>query len=91
MTTQGNTDYREVASTIEILNKDVVSRDGEYIFDNQSIHRLAHEYYEGNYNTEYKSELSPQVANILHDKLSKKHNIQNDIERHSSNRRICFQ
>ena len=71
MTIQENTDYREVVSTIDILNKDIVSDKDKYFYHGQSIHRLAFEYYEQNHNKEYKSELSPQVADIFNDKSSK--------------------
>ena len=71
MTIQENTDYKEVVSTIDILNKDIVSDKDTYFYHGQSIHILAFEYYERNYNKEYKSELSPQVADIFNDKSSK--------------------
>ena len=41
------------------------------IYHGQSIHRLAFEYYDRNYNKEYKSEMSPQVADIFNGKSSK--------------------
>ena len=62
---QENKDYREGASTIETLNKDIVADDEKYIYHGKSIHRLAFEYYDRNYNKEYKSEMSPQVATIF--------------------------
>ena len=65
MTIQENTDYREVASTIETLNRNIVSDEDKYIHHGRSIHRLAFEYYERNYNKEYKSEMSPQIADIF--------------------------
>jgi len=68
MTIQENTGYIAVASTIQKLNSNTTE---EYIYHGQSIHRLAHEYYERNHNKNYKSQLSPQVANVFNDKLSK--------------------
>ena len=58
------------ANLIEIqkLNSNTTE---EYIYHGQSIHRLAHEYYERNHNKNYKSQLSPQVANVFNNKLSK--------------------
>ena len=75
ITIQENTDYREVASTIETLNKNINPEDNKYIYHGQTIHRLAHEYYERNFNKDYVSEMSPQVSNIFNDKLAKKHSI----------------
>ena len=42
MTIQENTDYREVASTIETLNQDIILDKDKYIYHGQTIHRLAH-------------------------------------------------
>ena len=70
MTMQENVDYREVVATIDTLNKDVVSDGDKYFYHGQTIHRLAYEYYERNHNQEYKSEMSPQVADIFNDKSS---------------------
>lgn len=41
MTIQENTDYKEVVSTIDILNTDIVSDKDKYFYHGQSIHRLA--------------------------------------------------
>ena len=71
MTIQENTDYRETASTIETLNKYIVLDEEGYFCHGQSILRLAFEYYERNYNKEYKSELSPQIADIFNGTSSK--------------------
>ena len=68
MTIQENTDYRAVESTIQKLNSDTTE---EYVYHGQSIHRLAHEYYERNHNKKYQFQLSPQVAHVFNDKLSK--------------------
>ena len=73
MTIQANTYYKEVASTIETLNKDIVLGEDTYTYHGQSIHRLAFEYYERNYSKEYKSELSPQIADIFNGTSSKTH------------------
>jgi len=67
VTIQENTDYKAVASTIERLNSSTTE---EYVYHGQSIHRLAHEYYERNHDKDYQSQLSPQVADIFNDKLS---------------------
>jgi len=68
LTIQENTDYRAVESTIKKLNSNTTE---EYIYHGQSIHRLAHEYYERNHDKNYQSQLSPQVAHVFNDKLSK--------------------
>jgi hypothetical protein len=69
MTIQENTSYYDVASTIQTLNSNNPAT--PYIYHGQTIHRLAHEYYEINYNNDYKSEMSPQIANIFDDTLSR--------------------
>ena len=71
ITIQENTDYKEVASTIERLNLTITSETEQYIYHGQSIHRLAYEYYERNHNKEFKSQLSPQVAEIFNGNSSK--------------------
>ena len=71
MTIQENINYREVVSTIERLNSTITSDAERYIYHGQPIHRLAHEYYERNYNKDFKSQLSPQVADIFNDYSSK--------------------
>ena len=71
ITIQENTDYREVVSTIETLNKNISIEDDKYIYHGQTIHRLAHEYYERNFSKNYISEMSPQVSNVFNDKLAK--------------------
>ena len=38
----------------------------EYSHHGQSIHRLAHEYYERNYNTDYTSQMTPQISEVLY-------------------------
>ena len=68
LTIQENTDYRAVEPTIKKLNSNTTE---EYIYHGQSIHRLAHEYYERNHDKNYQSQLSPQVAHVFNDKLSK--------------------
>ena len=68
MTIQENTDYRALESTTQKLNSNTTE---EYVYHGQSIHRLAHEYYERNHNKNYQSQLSPQVAHVFNDKLSK--------------------
>ena len=47
ITIQEKPTYREVVSTIEKLN---VTASPKYLYHGQSIHRLAHEYYERDYN-----------------------------------------
>ena len=71
MTIQENTRYKEVIATIDVLNQNIASTDEQYFYHGQSIHRLAFEYYERNYNKNYQSEMSPQIANIFDDTLSK--------------------
>ena len=71
MTIQENTDYTEVASTIETLNKDSVLDNDKYNYHGQYIHRLAHEYHERNHHKDYKSEMPPQVTDIFNDTSSK--------------------
>ena len=43
-----------------------------YIYNGQTIHRLAHEFYERNFNKDHISGMSPQVSNMCNDKLAKK-------------------
>ena len=71
MTIQENINYREVASTIERLNSTITSDAERYVYHGQPLHRLAHEYYERNHNKDFKSQLSPQVADIFNDRSSK--------------------
>jgi hypothetical protein len=77
MTIQENTSYYDVASTIQTLNTHAGEPVGgnsvatPYVYNGQTIHRLAHEYYEGNHNNDYKSEMSPQIAYIFNDPLSR--------------------
>ena len=71
ITIQENTDYKEVATTIDTLNKDINLDEDKYIYHGQSIHRLAFEYYECNFNKDYKSQMSPQIVDIFNDKSSK--------------------
>ena len=53
------------------MHKEVVLDEDKYIYHGQPIHRLAFEYYERNYSKEYKSELSPQIADIFNGTSSK--------------------
>ncbi len=65
VTIQENASYNDVNATIQTLNSQISNT---YIYHGQTIHRLAHEYYETNYNNDYKSEMSPQIADIFDDK-----------------------
>ena len=71
ITIQENTDYKDVASTIEHLNTNITIDADKYLYHGQSIHRLAHDYYERNHNKNYNSQMSPQVADVYNDPLSK--------------------
>ena len=68
ITIQENTTYKDVASTIEKLN---VMESPAYLYHGQSIHRLAHEYYEQNYNKDYTSNMTPQVSELFDSKYCK--------------------
>ena len=46
ITIQENIDYREVTSTIDVLNENINLECDKYIYHGQSLHRLAFEYYE---------------------------------------------
>jgi hypothetical protein len=50
ITIQENTSYGDVASTIEHLNTNITIDADKYMYHGQTIHRLAHEYYERNHN-----------------------------------------
>jgi len=69
MTIQENTSYYDVNSTIQTLNTNNPAT--PYIYHGQTIHRLAHEYYERNHNNDYKYEMSPPIAYIFNDPLSR--------------------
>ena len=71
ITIQENTSYEDVASTIEHLNTNITIDVDKYLYHGQSIQRLAHEYYERNNNKNYNSQISPQVADVYNDPLSK--------------------
>ena len=68
ITIQENPTYREVESTMEKLN---VSASPKYLYHGQSIHRLAHEYYEIIYNKDYTSQMTPQVLKLFVSKFCK--------------------
>ena len=53
MTFQENPTYKDVSSTIDKLNLLLTYQEPKYFYHGQSIHRLAHEYYERQYNKDY--------------------------------------
>ncbi len=69
MTIQENEKYYRVQDTITRLNKELTS--DFYYYKGQSLQMLAHQVYERKYDTNYMSQLSPQVAEIFNDKSSK--------------------
>jgi len=69
MTIQENVNYYRVENTITTLNKELTS--DFYYYQGQSLHTLAHQVYDRKYDTNYMSQLSPQVAKIFNDKSSK--------------------
>ena len=62
MTFQENPTYKDVSSTIDKLNLMLTYQEPKYFYHGQSIHRLAHEYYERNYNKDYTSQMTPQIS-----------------------------
>ena len=57
ITIQENPTYKDVSSTIDKLN---FNQEQKYVYHGQSIHRLAHEYYERNYNKDCSSQMTPR-------------------------------
>ena len=43
----------------------LANQEPTYLYDGQSIHRLAHEYYENNYNKYYTSQMTPQISEVF--------------------------
>jgi hypothetical protein len=68
ITIQENETYKEVESTIERLN---ITAFPKYLYHGQSIHRLANEYYEMNYNKDYTSQMTPQILELFNSDLCK--------------------
>ena len=50
--------------------QNIVLDNDKYIYHGHSIHRLAHEYYEHNFNNDYKSEMSPHVNDTFNGRSS---------------------
>ena len=71
ITIQENKDCNDVAETIDTLNSELDPTAEKYIYHGQSIHRLAKGYYDRNFDSEFLSQMSPQVADIFNDRLSK--------------------
>ena len=71
MTFQENPTYKDVSSTIDKLNLTLTYQEPKYFYHGQSIHRLAHEYYERNYNKDYTSQMTPQISEVFDSKFCK--------------------
>ena len=71
ITIQENKDYNAVAETMAILNSELQPNVEKFIYCGQSIHRLAKSYYDRNFDCEFVSQMSPQVAYIFNDRMSK--------------------
>ena len=65
VTIQEHATYNDVALTINTLNLMLTNQEPKYMYNGQSIHRLAHEYYERNYNKDYTSQMTPQISEIF--------------------------
>jgi len=71
ITIQENKDYNAVAETIDTLNSELDPNAEKYIYHGQSVHILAKSYYDRNFDTEFLSHMSPQVADISNDRMAK--------------------
>ena len=65
MTFQENPTYRDVSSTIDKLNLMLTYQEPKQLYHGQPIHRLAHEYYERNYNKDYTSQMTSKFQKSL--------------------------
>ena len=69
ITIQENINYKEVRNTITRLNQNITI--DKYIYCGQPLQRIAHEYFERNFDKNYMSQMSPEIANVFDNALSK--------------------
>ena len=69
ITIQENVNYKEVRNTITRINQNITI--DKYIYCGQSLQRIAHEYFERNNDKTYMSQMSPELANVFDNALSK--------------------
>ena len=71
ITIQENKDHNVVGETIDALNSELEPNEDKYINHGQSTHRSAKEYYDRNFDSDFMSPTSPQLADIFNDRMSK--------------------